>query len=173
MDRQVVTGDGQDPNVTGFMAELAAPDDPAAVTSWADYLALFSGRVDGLNAYSLSDVRAVEGASTFQYAESLFRTGAQDNGPRAAAREYVGGRIGGMSVSSRIPAAANDIQTNIAALTSYPGRNAVAPIWKAFSVIRDEITRAAHGQVALTAVALWNFKILRETGFALYKVRTA
>ena len=175
---QIVNGDGQGADVTGFLSELTAPGADNAVTSWGGYFGKFSSLVDGLNAYGLSDVRVIEGKDTFGYAETLFRTGANDNGPRASAREYVGSRIGGMSVSSRIPATAtsgtlNKHQVNIAALTSYPGRNAVAPIWRAFSVIRDPYTGAASGEVAITAVALWNFKILRETGFSLYAVRNA
>ena len=178
MDNQIVNGDGQNANVTGFLSELTAPGADAAVTSWDGYFGKFSSLVDGLNAYQLSDIRVVEGKDTFGYSETLFRTGANDNGPRASAREYVGSRVGGMSVSSRIPASAtsgalNKHQVNIAALTSYPGRNAVAPIWRAFSVIRDPYTGAASGEVAITAVALWAFKILRETGFGLYAVRNA
>ena len=178
MDAQIVNGDGQGADVTGFLSELTAPGADNAVTSWGGYFGKFSSFVDGLNAYQLSDVRVIEGKDTFGYAETLFRTGANDNGPRASAREYVGSRIGGMSVSSRIPATAtsgtlNKHQVNIAALTSYPGRNAVAPVWRAFSVIRDVYTGAASGEVAITAVALWNFKILRETGFSLYAVRNA
>ena len=38
-------------------------------------------------------------------------------------------------------------------------------------VIRDPYTGAAHGQVALTAIMLWNFKILRETGFGLFQIQ--
>ena len=173
MDNQIVNGDGQSANVTGFLSELTAPTDPTDTVTWDAYFGTFTAKVDGLNAFALSDIRAVEGSDTFGKAETLFRTGANDNGPRASAREYVGSRIGGMSVSSRIPAAASNIQTNILALTSYPGRNAVAPIWRAFSVIRDPYTGAASGEVPITAIALWNFKILRETGFGLYKVKVA
>ena len=172
MDNQIINGDGSSPDVAGFLSELTDPTDPTAVVDWDAYFGNFTAKVDALNAYALSDVRVVEGKETFGKVEALFRTGA--NGPRASAREYVGSRIGGMSVSSRIPMAEGDnIQTNILALTSYPGRNAVSPIWRAFSVIRDPYTGAASGEVAITAVALWNFKLLRETGFGLYKVKVA
>ena len=173
MDNQIVNGNGTAPNVNGFISELPAVTNPTAVTTWANFLAVFAGKVDGLNAYQLSDLRAIVGSETFTYANSLFRTGATDNGPRAAAYEYVRERIGGLSVSSRIPAASSNIQTNILALTSYPGRNAVAPIWRGVELIRDPYTAASKGQVRLTAVAFWSFKILRETGWSLWKVKTA
>ena len=169
MDDQIVSGDGTSRNVSGFLSELEAPDNPGAVTTWVQYVANFTGLVDGLNAYELSDVRSVIGSASFVYAETLYRTNQSDMSAQAYMRE----RTGSVSVSSRITAPINNIQTNIAALTSYPGRNAVAPIWRAVEVIRDNITQAASGQIALTAIMLWNFMIVRETGFALFKVRTA
>ena len=78
-----------------------------------------------------------------------------------------------MSVSSRIPASSSNIQTNIMALTSYPGRNAVAPIWRGLELIRDPYSNAGKGQVRLTAIAFWSFKVLREAGWNLWKVKTA
>ena len=173
MDNQIVNGDGTAPNVAGFLNELTAPADPGAATTWNQYLAAFTGEVDGINAYQLMDLRSVIGKATFGYVETLFRTGAQDNGPRASACEYVKSRTGGQMVSSRIPAPASDIQLGIIAKTSYPGRNAAAPIWRGLELIRDPYTDAAMGQVAITALMLWNFKIVRETGWALFKVRTA
>ncbi|MCY4002499.1 MAG: phage major capsid protein [Rhodospirillales bacterium] len=173
MDNEIINGDGSAPNVSGFLAELTDPTDPAAASSWNDYLGAFTGQVDGINAYTLTDLRSVIGKATFGYAETLFRTGATDNGPRASACEYVKSRTGGQMVSSRIPAPASNIQLGIIAKTSYPGRNAVAPIWRALELIRDPYSRASQGEVALTAIVLWSFKIIRETGWALFKTRTA
>ena len=175
MDNQIVNGDGAGANVPGFFNELAAPAAEAAATTWSEMLGKYTGLVDGLNAYGMGDVRTVIGKETFGYAETLFRTGAQDNGPRASAGDYVRSKIGGYSVTSRIAAPATNAagQINIAALTSYPGRNAVAPIWRSFEVIRDNISQAGKGQIVLTALALWNFKVLRESGFSLYRVRLA
>ena len=175
MDDQIVNGDGAAPNVNGFLSELAAPAADTAAATWGNVLDKFSSMVDGLNAYGLGDIRTVFGKASFKYAESLFRTGATDNGPRESAADYLRSRISGYTVSSRIPAQQNNAsgQVNIAALTSYPGRNAVAPVWKAFEVIRDNVTLAGKGQIVLTALMLWNFKILREDGFELIRIRRA
>ena len=173
MDDQIINGDGSAPNVSGFLNELTAPSDPGAATTWNEWLKAHTDEVDGLNAYRLSDLICTMGKESFSYLETLFRTGAQDNGPRASAAEYVSSRIGGGMVSSRIPAPASNVQLGLIAKTSYPGRNAVAPIWRALELIRDPYTRASQGEVALTAIMLWNFKVLRETGWALVKVRTA
>ena len=171
MDKQIVNGTGADQQVTGFLAELTAAVAQVPATTWATFLAGFTAEVDGLNAFDLTDLRAVIGKKTFAYGHTLFRTGSTDNGPRESALEYVRQRIGGMSVSSRIPAGAATGQTNIMALTSYPGRNAVAPIWRGMELIRDPYTLAGSGQVRLTAVMFWNFKILREAGWKLWLTR--
>ena len=170
MDDEVINGDGAGPNVNGFLNELPAAADPAATSTHAAWLALFTGLVDGLNAYTLADIRAVIGQESYTNGESVYR-GNQSNETVIQTLQL---RSGGLSVSSRIPVAGNNKrQTNIAALTSYPGRNAVAPIWKAMEVIRDPYTGAASGQIALTAIMLWNFKILRETGFSLFDIQKA
>ena len=64
-------------------------------------------------------------------------------------------------------------QRNIMALTSYPGRNAVAPVWRGVELIRDPYTNAGKGQVRLRVVSFWSFKILREAGWQLWAARTA
>ena len=168
MDYQIVNGDGNAPNVNGFLNELAAPANPGAKTDFTSYAASYTTKVDGLNAYNLSDIRAVIGAKTYEFAETLTNTQRD-----MTAQEYMEFRTGGISVSNRVPAPSSDIQTNILALTSYPGMNAVAPIWSSLELIRDPYTNAAEGQIALTAIMLWNFKIVRETGFGLFKTKVA
>ena len=176
LDDQVTNGDGTAPNFTGFLAELTAADDPTAVTAWADVLSLYAGEVDGLNAYELSDLRAIVGPASFRYLANLFPPVASVTHPQQSALDYTRERTGGLSASSRIPVPGNDnIQTGIMALTSYPGRNAVLPVWNTggFSLIRDPYTKAKSGVVGLTAQMLANFKILREAGWALFKIKTA
>lgn len=173
MDDQVINGDGTAPEVSGFLNELTAPADPTAVTTWANYYKTFSDEIDGINAYMISDVIALLGSETFSYAETLFRTGATDNGPRASAADYVRSRLGMYTVSSRIPAAASNIQTNILALTSYPGENAVCPVWRGISLLRDPYTNSQADRTVLSVTAYWNFKIIRETGYALWKTKVA
>lgn len=169
MDDQIVNGDGTAPNVNGFIAELADPENPTAVITWASFVKTFTDKVDGLNAYDVSDVRAILGSETYSKVETIFRANATDK----SAYEYVKDRVGGISVSSRIPDPASNVQKAIVALTSYPGRNAVAPVWKAVEIIRDPYSGAASGQVAITAIMLWNFKIIRETGFSVAEFKVA
>ena len=176
MDDQVVNGDGSTSsgitNVTGFIAELPAVSNPSGVTTWADFVDLFTGMVDGVNSYDVGDLRAIIGAAGFAFTNKLFRSTAS-RGPRESAFDFIRERLGGVSVSSRIPAPSSDIQTGIVARTSYPGRNAVMPIWRQGAFLVDPYSRAAQGQVRLTVTAFFNFKILRETGWALFKTKHA
>lgn len=173
MDDQIINGDGTAPEVSGFMHELTSPADPGAVTTWAQYYKTFSDKIDGINAYMISDVMALLGSETFSYAETLFRTGATDNGPRESAADYVRSRLGSYTVSSRIPAAASNIQTNILALTSYPGENAVCPMWRGINLLRDPYSNSQADRTVLSVTAYWNFKIIRETGYSLWKTKVA
>ena len=50
------------------------------------------------------------------------------------------------------------------------GADMVAPIWENIAIIPDEVTKAAAGQIVLTAVMLHNVKILRAAGY--YKQET-
>ena len=43
--------------------------------------------------------------------------------------------------------------------------DAVAPVWEGVTIIPDEVTKAADGEIVLTAVMLYAFKILRKGGF--------
>ena len=170
MDNEILNGNGTAPNVNGFKNELAAPTDVTAATTFSQWLAIFTGSVDGLNAFTMNDLRAVIGKDTYEHAYSLYKSAESD----IPGLEFVGSRIGGMSVSSRVTGKnASNQQNNIMALTSYPGRNAVAPIWRGMELIRDPYTNAGKGQVRLTAILFWSFKVLRETGWKLFQVRTA
>ena len=44
-------------------------------------------------------------------------------------------------------------------------RDMVAPIWEGVTLIVDEVTKAANGQIMITAVMLHAIKLLRADGF--------
>ena len=171
MDDQILNGNGTSPQVNGFFSEIPDATALSAVTTWKTYVANFAEMVDGINGYELSDIRSVIGAGSFIFGETLYRTTNSD----ISAQLYMEQRTGGVTVSSRIAVkdSSND-QTNIAALTSYPGRNAIAPIWgNSMRIIRDEFTNSETGQIVLSGVVLWNFKVIRTDGFTQFKVRDA
>ena len=108
-----------------------------------------------------------------RYLSSLFSVG--DNAPRVTALEYVKDRIGMSMVSSRIPAAAPaNIQANLLALTSVSGPECRRTDLEGTRIYQGPLfSKAAEGEVALTVVQLWNFKVLRETGWSIFKTQVA
>lgn len=158
MDNQVINGNGAAPNVSGLFNALAAPTAASGVVAFGNFIDTFAGFVDGITSYGLGDIAGVIGPTTYARAASAFANSGKGD---VSAAEYIRGRAGGLRVSSRMPAVASKKQEGILARTSYPGTNAVAPVWEAFELIRDPYTNAATGIVNLTAIMLWNFKVLR------------
>ena len=136
----------------------------ATASDYASYVAdLLYGRVDGQYAADLSDIRVVMGAETFGNAATKMPTNGEVN---ALAR--IRNDSGGVRVSAHVPVAASDKQNAVVRLGNR--RDMVAPVWGAVTLIPDEITKAANGQIVLTAVLLHAVKILRVGGF--YKLET-
>ena len=78
---------------------------------------------------------------------------------------------GGVRVSAHVPAAADNKQNVIVRRGSR--RDMVAPIWQGLTLIPDEITKAADGEIVITAIMLHAVKILRADGFYKQQIQTA
>jgi len=152
MSEQVVAGDGNAPQVTGFLTRLAAPGNPAAVAGYADYAAMAADAVDGIHAEMESEVGIVLGVETYRHAAKQIQAGSGD-----AATDAIKRRARACRASSFIPAAAADIQTALMHAGGDDMRgDSIAAMWPALEVIRDPYSGAAQGTVALTTVTLWN-----------------
>lgn len=162
LDARIVAGDDE-----GLLhgANLANHN-AAAVTTYAMYRSqLAYGRVDGTYASMVGDTRIVMGSATYAHCAGQFRS---DNAGDRAALEDLMQVTGGVRVSAHVPAVANNKQNAIVRLGSR--RDAVAPIWEGVSLIPDEVTKADTGEIKITAVMLYAFKLLRSAGF--YKQQT-
>ena len=49
--------------------------------------------------------------------------------------------------------------------------HAVMPIWRGITLIPDRVTKAASGEMVLTAVLLWSLKVVRTDGFGRLKFK--
>ena len=173
MDAQVLMGDGAAPNVGGFLAVAAngglaagvAP--PGTVAVYADFASALAAGIDGRYATTEADVSIVMGPESYRIAASAFTA----SGDRSAAA-YLRAQSAGIMASASMPDALAMIQDAILA-RQRGGMHAVAPVWEGVTLIRDEVTAAAKGQIAVTAVALWSFKILREAAFTRLRLRVA
>ncbi len=156
LDKQILAG------TNGlFTGTNLANHNVAAVTSYANYRSeLGYGRVDGTYAGGVGDLRIVMGASTYGHAAGVFRS---DNAGDRAALEDLMSVTAGVKVSAHVPAAASNKQNAVIRLGSR--RDMVSPIWEGITLIPDEITKAANGQIVVTAVMLHAVKLLRAGGF--------
>ena len=160
LDDQILTG------TNGLLTGTnLANHNVSAITSYALYRSQFAfGRVDGRYAGGVEDVRIVMGAATYAHAAGQYR-GNNDN---QDALQSLRGATGGVRVSAHVPAVSGDKQNAVIRLGSNP--DAVAPLWENLAILPDEITKASTGQIVLTAVMLFNFKLLRSDGY--YKQQT-
>ena len=161
LDKQILAGtEGL------FSGSKLANHNVTAATTYANYRnSLAYGRVDGTYAGSVGDLKIVMGAATYGHAAGVFRS--TNAGDRAALEDLMA-VTGGVKVSAHVPAVANHKQNAVIRLGMR--RDAVCPVWEGISLIPDEITKAAAGQIVVTAVMLHAVKILREAGF--YKQQT-
>ena len=159
LDQQIINGSNGLLNgtVLGNHARGGASD-------YASYVAdLLYARVDGRYAADLADIRVVMGSATFGNAATKLPANGEEN---ALAR--IRNDSSGVRVSAHVPAVAGSKQNAVVRLGQR--RDYVAPVWGAVTLIPDEITKAADGQIVLTAVLLHAVKLLRAGGF--YKQET-
>ncbi len=149
-----------------FTGTNLANHNVAAITSYANYRSdLAYSRVDGKYAASVGDLRIVMGSASYGHAASQFRSA--NAGDRAALEDLMQ-VTGGVKVSAHVPAVSGNKQNAVIRLGSR--RDMVAAIWQGVTLIPDEITKAATGEIVVTAVLLHAVKILRAGGF--YKQQT-
>ena len=169
MDAQIISGNGTAPSVSGLMDALTAPTNPTGADTYADLREKFTGKVDGIYSYGLGDLRVALGTHGYAYMEGVYR----GNNGLDSAYESISGALGDVFVSSRMPAAASNISQILIHKSAYPDLTAVAPIWSAFDLIPDVFTGAKKGERSLTAIMLWNFKLIRTDAFEIEKIRSA
>ena len=163
LDKQILVGS------EGLLTGTKLPNhDAGAVTSYANYRSeLGYARVDGKFAGSVGDIKIVMGSATYGHCAGVFRSA--NAGDRAALEDLMA-VTAGVKVSAHVPAATGANKKQEAVIRLGSRRDMVSPIWEGISLIPDEITKAANGQIVITAVMLHAVKILRADGF--YKQQT-
>ena len=163
LDKQVISG--PEGLLTG--AKLANHN-VDAVTTFDLYLAgLAYSRVDGTYASEAGDLRILVGSAAYGHAGRVYRNASVDRSALDRLLEVTGG----VRVSAHVPAAAANKQNTI--VRRGMRRDMVAPIWEGVSLIPDEITKAADGEIVITAVMLHAVKILRADGFYKQQIQVA
>ena len=157
LDDITVNGSGTAPEPSGLLHRLTDPADPTAVVTAADLIGAQASGVDGKFAANLMDTRQLLGVESYAKAASLSAWGAGSNG---SAADYLAARSGGLMASDRIAASDDTSHFQNAIVHLMGGVNrAHMPIWQGVRLIRDEVTGAASGEVAITAHAFFDFLV--------------
>ena len=153
LDEQAIEG------TDGLLTGTNLPNNNVnTVSTFALYLSgLLYGRVDGRYARTPGDVRMLVGAPTFAHASAAFKGNNSDESGVERLQE----KSGGLRVSSHTPDVASNRQNALIRLGSERGA-AVQPMWQGVSLVVDEFTRAAFGEVIIHAILLSNFAITRK-----------
>lgn len=156
LDEQVLVGSN------GFLTGTnLANHDAAGLATYANYIdQLGYGRVDGKFIPDIRGVKILMGSSTYSHASATYR--AATAAGRAALTKLMD-ETSGVRVSSHVAAVASKKQLALVRLGMRHA--AVCPQWEGISLIPDQITLAAKGQIKITAVMLYAFKILRTDDF--------
>ena len=155
LDRELLRG------TNGLLTgTILANHNASSVTSFSDYISDFGySRVDGRFAASGADVRLVMGSATYAHAGGQYRHANADD----VAIDRLSQITGGVRVSAHVPAVSGNKQNVLIRLGLR--QDYVAPVWSGVTLIPDEITKAANGQIVLTAVLMYAAKVLRVGGF--------
>ena len=102
LDKQVISGDGQAPNLSGILHRLTGPADPTGVADFDAFAAAHAGGVDGLWANTIRDVGIVAGPATYRLASRTFQTATNYKGEMSAAA-YALENTGGFWTNLRMP----------------------------------------------------------------------
>ena len=148
LDDQVLTGDGTDPNLSGLFKVAADVTAATAVETFATGVARFAEIVDGRYANGWADLRAVVGVDTFAKYAGLF----QSNGD-ISLFDYLMDKLGALIVSKRVPAKSGMAQKGLVVRTR-GSQILEVPLWNGVQFVRDELTKAAEGQIVVTAFLL-------------------
>ena len=132
----------------------------------ADIRKLGGGQVDGRYASGKADIRVLMGATTYGLADTLYPS----NGDMSAV-DSLQAETGGVRVSPHVAAVASKKQDSFIRLGSR--RDGVTAVWDGVSLVYDEVTKAATGEIVLTAVMFSARAILRTGAFKRIAVQTA
>ena len=171
IDKGVLTGDGVAPNPSGLLdassGPLTIPADPTDILGFSEVIGHIAAAVDGRYAANLAQVRTLLNGNAYANVASVFSTAGQISGA-----DYLMANSAGIRASANMPATASNIALGLSYRSGAMGASAVMPTWQGVQIYQDDSTRIAHGEIALTAIALYNFSVLRAGAYRAFKLKT-
>lgn len=137
LDKQILTGNGTAPNVSGILDQLTDPADSSAVETFDSLLSAYAGGVDGIFARGMEDVRLVGNLDLYKLAAKTFRDATIDKSTGAAAArgetaftEYAKMHTAGLVTTPHAHATSSNIAQTLLVRTGRPNvRRAILPHW--------------------------------------------
>ena len=172
MSNHAINGDGDTEQVEGFIGStaLAAVTDPTADVTARVIEVTASNLVDGLYATSQGQVNLLIGDETYRLAARTVDTDLED-----FALDILNRRSGTITATTYIPnpATTHKVQQAVAYKNGAgASRSAVAPVWGGGpTLIRDIYTRSLEGEIRISAIALWDMRIVRPAAYKRLKFR--
>ena len=153
--------EGLDKELVDQIVVDVARTSAGAVDTFASYRSRFVyALIDGRFANTEPDIRLLVGSATLADAAVLYRGNNADDSAVDSLRRITGG----LRVSPNIAAASGNKQD---VLVRRGMRDDVhVGLWPGIEIIDDQVTKAATGEVVLTAVLLAAWKVTRAAGFA-------
>ena len=151
-----------------FTGTVLANHNVTVATSYDLYLSqLVYDRIDGRYASGSGDVKMVMGSSVYSSAGATYRNTSVDR----TVLDRMMDISGGVKVSAHVPAAASNRQNVV--IKRGMAMSMTAPVWEGISLVPDEITKVANGQIVITAIMLYAVKLLRADDYYKQQVQTA
>ena len=158
-----------DAQVVGQIVTDVSRTEATAENTFQTYAtALVYSHVDGRWAMTSSDMRVMVGGATLAHMSAQYRNGA---GNDTSAWDRVERIAGGTRISAHIAAVAANKQDAI--VRRGMRRDMVCPLWRNVEIVFDEVTRAAEGEIKLTAALHFAKKVIRAEGFARVQTQHA
>ena len=133
----------------------------SAADTFASYRSRFVyALIDGRYANTEADIRLLMGNSTLQDAAVLYRANSADDSAVDSLRRITGG----LRISPNIAAVASHKQDVVVRRGLRDDIH--IGLWPGVEIIDDQVTKAATGEVVLTAVLMAAWKVARAAGFA-------
>ena len=135
LDAQVIGGSGAGANLDGLFNQADNVAIAGAKETFGTAIERFAGVVDGTHANGFADIRALIGVNTFALYASLF---ANSNKGDISAYDHLKKMLGGLRVSTRVPALDATGQKGIAVLGAQ-GQSITVPLWRGIELIVDPV----------------------------------
>ena len=154
--------------VSEFDTDIADPNDPSAVTTWADAVGLPSLYVDGKYAGGMADLGIVWNPDVMRYLDALFQTNSE-----TSAWEKIGARVGRNAVSAKVPVIASDVGYGFLRRGMAAG-SFRWPVWDAAELVVDRTSTGGRKVlITLTATFAMGIENGRRDSFEKVAVKTA